>query len=130
MWIFKWRKTWILKRIFSREEIKFEGDYLNGHRPKGKELKDGKLIFEGEYLNDIRWVGNRFDVKRNIRDNLNNDINGKVLEYADESDLIYDDKKIIFEGEYLNGMRNGHGKEYDFYSDGNKYCWCLTFEGE
>ena len=30
--------------------------------------------------------------------------------------------KLIFEGEYLNGVRNGHGKEYNFDS--------LKFEGE
>ena len=35
----------------------------------------------------------------------------------------YNDKYIIFEGEYLNGERNGKGKEY--YINGN-----LQFEGE
>ena len=33
------------------------------------------------------------------------------------------DDKLLFEGEYLNGERNGMGKEYD--SDGK-----LEFEGE
>ena len=32
--------------------------------------------------------------------------------------------KLLFEGEYLNGERNGKGKEYDYY-DGE-----LIFEGE
>ena len=32
------------------DAIKFEGEYLNGKRWKGKEFKNGKLIFEGEYL--------------------------------------------------------------------------------
>ena len=31
--------------------------------------------------------------------------------------------KLIFEGEYLNGLRNGKGKEYN--NEGNK-----VFEGE
>ena len=43
--------------------------------------------------------------------------NGKVKEY----NLYFD--KLKFEGEYLNGKRNGKGKEYDF--EGN-----LVNEGE
>ena len=35
----------------------------------------------------------------------------------------YDNDKLIFEGEYLNGLRNGKGKEY--YYDGK-----LKFDGE
>ena len=42
---------------------------------------------------------------------------GKGKEYNYDGDLI-------FEGEYLNGKRNGKGKEYDYY-DGK-----LIFEGE
>ena len=41
--------------------------------------------------------------------------NGKVKEY-------YYNGKLIFEGEYLNGKRNGKGKEY--------YNGKLIFEGE
>ena len=33
------------------------------------------------------------------------------------------DDELIFEGEYLNGKRNGKGKEYNFYGK-------LIFEGE
>jgi len=29
----------------------------------------------------------------------------------------YEDGRLMFEGEYLNGIRNGKGKEYDY--DGN-----------
>ena len=36
---------------------------------------------------------------------MNNNINGKGKE-------IYNDGDIKFEGEYLNGKRNGKGKEY------------------
>ena len=43
--------------------------------------------------------------------------NGKIKEYYDNGDLK-------FEGEYLNGERNGKGKEYDDFT-------CkLIFEGE
>ena len=46
---------------------------------------------------------------------LNNSINGKGKEY-------YWNGKLLFEGEYLNGEKNGKGKEY-------KYGY-LIFEGE
>ena len=36
---------------------------------------------------------------------------------------FYDNDELLFEGEYLNGKRNGKGKEY--YDNGN-----LKFEGE
>ena len=58
----------------NKDNIIFEGEYLNGKKwnGKGKEYnKDGKLRFEGEYLNGKRW-------------------NGKVKEY-------YDDGKLLFE---------------------------------
>ena len=43
--------------------------------------------------------------------------NGKGKEY-----LLYGTKELIFEGEYLNNKRNGHGKEYHNSK--------LIFEGE
>ena len=46
-----------------------------------------------------------------------NNINGFGKEFTN------DDDKLIFEGEYLNGKRNGKGKEYNY--DGK-----LKFEGE
>ena len=48
---------------------------------------------------------------------MNNDINRKGKEY-------YSDGKLLFEGEYLNGQRNGEGKEYNFINGK------LEFEGE
>ena len=58
----------------------FEGDYvLKRRKGKGKEFKDGKVIFEGEYLNDKRW-------------------NGKGKEFDKNGNLI-------FEGEYYNGVK-------------------------
>ena len=67
------------------------------------------------------------------------EIDGKAKEYNYKDELEYDgeylngkrngkgkeyhDGTLIFEGEYLNGKRNGKGKEYDY--DGN-----LIFEGE
>jgi len=43
--------------------------------------------------------------------------NGKGKEY------ILGTNRLVFEGEYLNGRRNGKGKEYNYYGE-------LEFEGE
>ena len=69
-------------------------------------------------------------------------VNGKVKEYYKDEKLIfifkgeyvngsrngkgkeyYENGKLIFEGEYLNGQRNGKGKDYNFKGK-------LRFEGE
>ena len=50
---------------------------------------DGLKLFQGEYLNNIRWGGNWFDDKGNIKDKLNNNISGKVIEYANGPYIIY-----------------------------------------
>ena len=46
-----------------------------------------------------------------------NNLNGTGKEYNN-------DGKLLFEGEYLKGQRNGKGKEYDWYNGE------LIFEGE
>ena len=99
---------------YSSGELEFEGEYLNGERWKGKEYyNNGYIKFEGEYLNGKKWEGK-------IYDPLNNDVfelkNGKgwFREY---------DKRLIIEGEYINGLISGKGKEYN--CDG-----ILIFEGE
>ena len=98
----------------------FEGEYLNGKRNgKGKEYYyNGDLIFEGEYKNDLKWNGKGYDHKNKIVYEL---IDGKGLIQEYECD---DDFDIKFEGEYLNGQRNGKGKEYDLFIGE------LSFEGE
>ena len=75
-------------------KLEFEGEYLNGNRNgKGKEYSDnGELKFEGEYYFGFKW-------------------NGKI-----KQNVIELFSKTIYEGEYLNGQRNGKGKEYDFYN--------------
>ena len=84
----------------------YEGEYLNGVRNgKGKEYNDiANVSFEGEFKNGKKW--NNLNLK-----------NGKG--YLKE----YKNNVLIFEGEYLNGERNGKGKEYN---DNGK----LIFEGE
>ena len=100
------------KEYHDNGKLQFEGQYLNGKRNgKGKEYDDkGKLLFEGEYKNNLKWNGIGYDPFGNIIYELKNGI-GLIKEY----NKIFDE--LEFEGEYLNGKRNGKGKEYYF----NKY---------
>ena len=100
---------------FYNDQINFEGEYLNGKRNgKGKEYYgNGQIKFEGEYLNDKRWNGKVYDPSNNQVYELKNG-KGFLKEY------MFD--KLSFEGEYVNGERNGKGKDY--------FCGELIFEGE
>ena len=93
----------------------FEGEYSNNHKIRGKTyFPNGKIEFEGDFLFDRKWKGKGYDEEGNLIYELIKG-NGKVREYNSKSELI-------FEGEYLNGKRNGKGKEYE---NGE-----LIFEGE
>ena len=61
------------------------------------------LKFKGEYLNNKKYIGTWYDISGNIIYTLNNNINGKGKEYKEEG-------KLKFEGEFLNGKRNGKCK--------------------
>ena len=102
------------KEYTESNKLKFEGEYYNNQKLKGKEYNKGRLEFEGNYLNNKKWNGKGYNSKGNVCYELING-NGKVKEYDKDGNLI-------FEGEYLNGIRNGKGKEYE--ND-----W-LAFEGE
>ena len=126
---------------YQNNTLIFEGNYKNGKRNgKGKQynLFSKKLIFEGEYLNNKELIGTQYDKNGNLLYKLNH-IKGKGKEY-DWNDEIkfegeylngqrngkgkeYFEGKLFFEGEYVNGLRNGKGKEY--YENGK-----LAFEGE
>ena len=98
-------------------EVLFEGEYKNGKRNgKGKEFKFyyGYLDFEGEYLNGKKWNGKKYNKNGEVLYELKNG-KGNVKEYDNNDHLI-------FEGQYINGERNGKGKEY---KEG-----ILIFEGE
>ena len=83
----------------------FEGEFSNNHKRKGKTYyRNGALEFEGEYIFDKKWDGIGYDKKGNKIYKLING-NGTVREY----DYI---NQLLYEGEYLNGKRNGKGKEY------------------
>ena len=86
--------------------LEFEGEYLYGHKLRGRAYINNKLEYEGEYLYDKKWNGKGYDENGNIVYELKNG-NGKVKEY----DNYF--KTLKFEGEYLNGLKNGIGKEYN-----------------
>jgi antitoxin component YwqK of YwqJK toxin-antitoxin module len=101
------------KEYYNNGQIKFEGEYLNNKRYNGKlydingniecEIKYGKGFGKDYYYNGIlKYEGDYY-------------LNGKGKEY-NEYDIL------IFEGEHLNGKRNGKGKEY--------FCGELVFDGE
>ena len=83
----------------------YDGEYLNGKRHgKAKEYFECFLVFEGEYLNGKRWNGK-----------INTNIEGKTYEIKNGKGLFLDFNKNnfdYFEGNYVNGEKNGKGKYY------------------
>jgi len=118
----------------------YEGEYLNGARNgKGKEYYYNnklKIKFDGEYLKGKKWNGRGYDNKNKIIYELKNgtgfikEFNG-LMSFEEEylngerngkgKEFFKND--LIFEGEYLNGERNGKGKEYYNFDK-------LKFDGE
>ena len=97
--------------------MQYDGNYRNGERNGiGKEYDYDNLIFKGEFLNNKRWNGDGYDNKGKVIYKLNKR-QGHVIEY-------YNNNSLKFEGEYLNGERNGKGKEYDYTFEQ------IKFEGE
>ena len=78
---------------------------------------DGDLLFEGEFLKGKKWNGKIYDDEGDDIYEINN---GKG--YLSEVLYYLHDIAVIFEGEYLNGKRNGKGKEL--------FAGNLIFEGE
>ena len=103
---------------YYKGKLEYEGEYINNIRNgKGKEYDyKGILRFEGEYLNGIKWSGKGYNEKGIEYYEI---INGKGI----YKDYNFFTGKIIYEGEYLNGKKNGKGKVYN--DDGE-----LIFEGE
>jgi len=129
-------KKWNGKYFNYKGNFEYEIKVGNGN---GKEYDDnGKLIFEGEYLND-----NRHDKEKEYYNNNNIKFEGEYIigkrlngkGYDENYNIAYELKNVkviikeyenwwlIFEGEYLNGKKNGLGKEYDYYVG-------LIFKGE
>ena len=99
----------------------FEGEYLNDQRNRGREYIDKRIYFEGEYKKGKKWNGKIYD-SQNVSYELKEG-KGFIKEYNYYNKYNDYGDFLVFEGEYLNGERNGKGKE--FYYDGK-----LKFEGE
>ena len=112
-----------IKEFNDRGSLIFEGEYLKGQKNgKGKDYyieysSESGIKFEGEYLYNKRWNGKGYDKKGNVIYELKNG-KGLIKEYDNYRDTL------LFEGEYINGERNGKGKDYDIYNAK------LKFEGE
>ena len=86
-------------------KLKFEGEYKNGKKYEGKEYIKGQIEVVIEYKNFKKWNGIGYDQNGNILFKLING-NGIIKEFYD------DIGNISFEGEYLNGEKNGKGKKF------------------
>ena len=79
------------------------------------------MVIEGKekniYLFGKIWNGKIYDLKDNTIISEIKNGSGFIKEYN------YYNKNLIFEGEFVNGVRNGMGKEYDYNHE-------LVFEGE
>ena len=111
------------------DKILFEGEFLKGKKNgKWKEYDDyGNIISIEEYSN-----GKKILKEKEIKEGFVYQYNNKhQLEYEGEflngkrngKGKEYSNNAIIFEGEYLNGLKNGIGKEY--YSNGK-----IKYNGE
>ena len=88
----------------------YEGEYYKGERHgKGKEYfpYDNGLKFEGVFKNGKKWTGKGYNIHNELVYDIK-DGKGHIKEYADMSD-----ERLIYDGDYLNGFRNGKGKEYN-----------------
>ena len=102
---------------YEYELLKFECQIRNGElNGKGKENSIFcQPIFEGDYLNGNKWNGIGYNINSNKKYELKEG-KGYFHEY-------YSNGNLKFEGNYLNGQRNGKGKEY--YKNGR-----VKFYGE
>ena len=123
-WYNKGKKNGIGIEYYQNGKIKFEGEYLQGKKLNGKGYdENGNLIFrlengqvteyyyeikykfEGEYYNGRRWNGRGYEYNGFQDFEIKNGIGkGKLYDYY---------CNLLFEGEFINGKKNGKGKEYN-----------------
>ncbi len=88
----------------------------------GKEYySNGNLQFEGIQKENMKWEGKGFNIDGEFEYEIKNG-NGRIIQYKEVAVAI-----LKFEGEILNGVINGYGKEYNkelifegFYKNGEK----------
>ena len=112
------------------DELIFEGEFFKGKRwnGKGKEFDNqGLVVYEGEYLNG-KWNGYGKEYKRRKKsieeriEESKKEING-INQFFIKEEYKWDINFLLYEGEFIDGVRNGKGKEYDYKGK-------LIFEGE
>ena len=96
-----------VKEYDEHKFLLFEGEYANGEKNGlGKEYNNNEVPgFNGVFSNGKKWSGKIENIKIPDRKYEINNGEGLLIEY----DKI---KNIIFEGTFINGERNGKGKEY------------------
>ena len=100
----------------------FNGEYLNGEKNgKGIEYKkNGDMSFIGKYLNGEKWEAKLSLIGKGEKKGLMEYVNGQIwnlIDYDDDDKIIaeikegkgyqkfFSEKKLFFEGEYLNGKK-------------------------
>ena len=99
------------------DNLIFESEYKNNKRNGNyKYYVKGKLILDYDYLDDEIVKGKKYD------------LNGNLIKEIKENGLRKDivEGKLMFEGEYLNGKKNGKCKEYLYYSKENHIIIMVT----
>ena len=106
------KSNYIFKLIFSFVEEKIKLNILKYNKFYHKQLKktvDDYKNISGRYKKDgINGSGAEYLLNKKILVFKGEYLNGKRNGYGRE----FENYKMIFEGEYLNGKRNGEGKEY------------------
>ena len=95
------------------DKLAYKGDYLYGIKNgKGIEYSftNGEILFVGEYLNGKKWNGKLYN-------QFNNDEVFEITNGRGMVKLYTFGNKIIYEGEFLNGEKGGHGKLFDNKGD-------------
>ena len=95
--------------------LEFEGEIINGELKKGKEYKDGELLFEGEYHFNSKIENSEQFISEYLgyssSEFSNQRWNGKGKDYNFSFKDIKDET-YIYEGDYLEGKKTGFGKIY------------------
>ena len=89
-------------------DLLYEGEFLKGERHgKGKEYfpYDNRIKFDGEYKHGKKWTGKGYNLDAVLVCEIK-DGKGHLKEYAN---MI--DERLIYDGDYLNGLKNGKGKK-------------------
>ena len=126
----------------TEDKMIYNGGFLNGKRNgNGREYNINQVkTFEGEYVKGKKWNGEficeseTYQLKNgngHIKEYIYNKFNYIIIYEGDylngkrngKGKEFNVDNNLIYEGEYLNGKKNGKGKEYNLFHE-------LIFDGE